>query len=73
MGTLLEALMSESTVEKTLESSAKEIKRIGNSSDQRGFGVTAKDGFIVTKLYPNSMYNEPITSKSKSKSKSKSD
>ncbi len=65
MGTLLEALMSESTVEETLNSSAKEIKRIGNSSDQRAFGVTVRDGFVVTKLYPNSKSSESVTSESK--------
>ena len=60
---LLSALMSGSTLEETLNLGAKKIKRIGKNSTQRTFSVTIKDGFVVTKLYPNSKPSESVTPK----------
>ncbi len=54
MTTLLNALMTETTMDETLKSGAKQIKSVGISSGARSFRVTAKDGFITTELYPNS-------------------
>lgn len=54
MNTLLEALMSgNSSVEQTLRSGAKQVKRIGLSSNFHSFQITAKNGLTITELYPS--------------------
>lgn len=54
MKTLLNALMTGASMDETLTTGAKEVRRIGLSTSIREFRVTGKNGFTTTELYPNS-------------------